>query len=117
MDSRPVLGRNGEDVAAAFYEARGFDVLERNYRVGEGEIDVIARRDDLIVFCEVKTRRSDAWGSPSEAVAWSKQQRLRRLAAKWMRERKPGAVGIRFDVISIVLRQGGSEVTHLPSAF
>ena len=117
MDSRPVLGQNGEDVAAAFYEARGFDVLDRNYRVGEGEIDVIARREGLVVFCEVKTRRSDSWGLPAEAVDWRKQQRLRRLAARWMRENKPGSAEIRFDVISLVVRDGGTEITHLPSAF
>ena len=117
MDSRPILGQNGEDVAAAFYEARGFDVLDRNYRVGEGEIDVIARREGLVVFCEVKTRRSDSWGQPAEAVDWRKQQRLRRLAARYMRERKPGPAEIRFDVVSIVVREGRTEVTHLPSAF
>lgn len=117
MDARPVLGRNGEDLAAEMYESLGYRVLERNFRVDQGEVDIVVERDGVVVFCEVKTRRSDLWGSPAEAVAWQKQQRLRRLAARWMRERKPGAVEIRFDVVSIVMRDDSTELTHLPNAF
>lgn len=117
MDARPVLGQIGEDLAAEMYESLGYRVLERNFRVNEGELDVVALKGGVLVFCEVKTRRSDAWGLPAEAVEWRKQQRLRTLAARWMRERRPGAVEIRFDVISIVMRDGRAEITHLPGAF
>ena len=99
------------------YERLGYRVLERNFRVDEGELDIVAQLGDVLAFCEVKTRRSDLWGSPAEAVAWKKQQRLRRLAARWMHERRPGPVEVRFDVVSIVVREDGTEVTHLPGAF
>ncbi len=78
---------------------------------------MIAARGKTIVFCEVKTRRSDRWGLPAEAVEWRKQARLRRLAARWLRERQPGDVEVRFDVVSIVVREGRPELTHYPDAF
>ena len=99
------------------YERDGYVILERNYRVREGELDVIARRGRIVVFCEVKTRRSDRWGLPAEAVEWKKQARLRRLAARWMRERQPGEVDVRFDVVSIVVGEDGPGLTHFPNAF
>jgi putative endonuclease len=112
-----VLGQKGEDLAVEMYESLGYRVLERNFRVDQGEVDIVVERDGVVVFCEVKTRRSDLWGSPAEAVAWRKQQRLRGLAARWMRERRPGAVEMRFDVVSIVVGDDSTELTHLPNAF
>ncbi len=99
------------------YSRFGYRTLERNYRVPEGEIDIIAARGKTVVFCEVKTRRSDRWGLPVEAVEWKKQARLKRLASRWMRERKPGDVEMRFDVVSIVVRDGRPELTHFVDAF
>lgn len=112
-----VFGRRGEDLAARLYESSGWRVLERNYRVPEGEIDLVARRGGVVAFCEVKTRGTDRWGLPAEAVAPPKQARLRRLAARWMSERRPGPVEIRFDVVSIVVREGRPELMHFPNAF
>ncbi len=117
MDPRPSLGRAGEDVAARLYRRLGFSVLERNYRCREGEIDLVAARGRMVVFCEVKTRKSGAWGAPSEAVGWQKQQRLRRLAAAWLHDRRPGPVDVRFDVVSVIVRGARAEVTHIPNAF
>lgn len=117
MDTRPALGRAGEAAAADLYRELGFVIVERNYRCSEGEIDVIARRGDLLVFCEVKTRTSDWWGVPSEAVSWSKQMRIRRLAAHWFNERRPGPVEVRFDVVSVIVRGSHVETTHIPDAF
>ena len=117
MHARSRLGRLGEDAASDLYRRLGFEVVERNYRAGRGEIDVIARRGDTLVFCEVKTRRSNEWGTPAEAVDYAKQARLRRLAAAWMAERKPGYVDVRFDVVSVIVRGGQTDVTHVPDAF
>ena len=117
MNARTTLGRRGEDLAAELYERSGFRIVERNYRTSEGEIDVVARRGDVVVFCEVKTRGTDRWGLPAETVVASKRARLKRLAARWMRERGPGPVEVRFDVVSIVLRNGVPEVMHFPDAF
>jgi putative endonuclease len=118
MPSRALLGRAGEDAAAAYYRGLGFVVVERNFRCPSGEIDIIARRGKTLVFCEVKTRSADRWGDPSEAVGRRKQQRLRRLAGAWLRQHRPGAMEIRFDVISIIFRPDREPaIRHLPAAF
>lgn len=117
MDSRAVLGRAGENAAAAFYRRNGFTVLERNFRCSEGELDLVARRGSLIVFCEVKTRSSARWGLPAEAVDWRKQARLRRLAGRWLAERRPHACDIRLDVMAVEAGPAGLRLTHVPDAF
>lgn len=117
MDARTDLGRTGEDAAAKMYGDSGFLVLERNYRCRGGEIDLVVRRGPLVVFCEVKTRRTDRWGEPAEAVGYAKQVRLRRLAAAWLADRRPGSVEIRFDVVSVIVRPGRVELRHIPDAF
>ena len=117
MDTRLDLGQTGEDAAERFYKKSGFRTLERNYRCKGGEIDLIVGRGSLVVFCEVKTRRTDRWGEPSEAVHYAKQARLRRLAAMWLSDRRPGPVDIRFDVVGVIVRPGRVEVRHIPDAF
>ena len=117
MDTRPALGRAGEDVAAAFYLRNGFRVLDRNFRCQAGEIDLVVRRGSLVVFCEVKTRSRTAHGAPAEAVDGRKQVRLRRLAGQWLAERRPRARDIRFDVIAVEAASNSLRVTHLPDAF
>lgn len=101
MDTRRSVGDAGEAAVAAWYEARGFAVVARNWRVREGELDIVARHGPLLVFCEVKTRRSDAFGLPVEAVTARKRARIRVLAARWLAEQRPGAVDVRFDVASV----------------
>ena len=97
------LGAHGERLAAAWYVQRGYEVLDRNWRCREGELDLVLGRDDLVVICEVKTRSSTRYGSPFDAVTPAKQVRLRRLAARWLRERAAGrAAEVRFDVAGVV---------------
>jgi putative endonuclease len=110
---RQALGRRGEDLAAAWYEARGYRVVDRNWRCREGELDLVVRADGLVVFCEVKTRTSDAFGTPAEAVTRAKQQRLRRLATIWLRERRARAPQLRFDVAAVM----GRDVEVIEDAF
>ena len=99
------LGAEGEAQAAAWYEAEGYEVLERNWRRREGEVDLIVRRGATVVFCEVKTRTSDRFGTGAEAVLPAKQRRIRRLASRWLAELTPavgrGRIELRFDVVSI----------------
>jgi putative endonuclease len=99
---RQALGAEGEAMAAAWYEANGYEVLARNWRCREGEIDLILRMRRTIVFCEVKTRSSDAFGLPAEAVTRTKRERLRHLAAKWLDESPIHPIGIRFDVAAVL---------------
>ena len=117
MNARGQLGSDGEDIACKHLEALDYEVLERNYRCEDGEIDIVAARAGTIVFCEVKTRRTDRWGEPSEAVNFKKQARIRRLGARWLLERgaRPGSV--RFDVISLVVNEGGPRLQHHEDAF
>jgi putative endonuclease len=100
---RRALGIAGEDAAASWYEAAGYEVVARNWRCALGELDLVLRRGRLVVFCEVKTRSSDAFGAPVEAVTRERQQRLRRAAARWIDDAagfRP--VEIRFDVASVM---------------
>jgi putative endonuclease len=100
--SKIEYGRHGEDLAVAWYEARGYAIVARNWRSTEGEIDIVARRGRLVIIAEVKARTSDLFGHPAEAVVRQKQQRLRGLAAAWLRENKVRGVGLRFDVVSVL---------------
>ncbi len=89
-------------------------MVARNWRSRQGEIDLIARRGGLLVFCEVKTRASTAFGEPFEAVTRTKQMRLRRLAAEWLRSSTSrGRYELRFDVASV----RGPSVEVLEGAF
>lgn len=113
-EARRALGSQGEAMAASWYESRGYRVLARNWRCREGELDLVLRLGGTYVFCEVKTRTSQAFGTPAEAVTWRKQARLRRLAARWLREAAPGpALDVRFDVASVM----GNHVEVLEAAF
>lgn len=100
--SSQALGARGEQLAAAWYEANGYQVLSRNWRVAEGELDLVVRRQRTIVFCEVKTRSSLAFGAPAEAVTREKRHRIRLLAAKWLETSPVRPSMIRFDVASIL---------------
>jgi putative endonuclease len=101
--ARRLLGHQGEVAVAEWYVARGYDVVARNWRCREGELDLILRQGRLFVFCEVKSRTSTAFGAPLEAVTRDKQTRIRRLAARWLEcEAPPRPLRIRFDVASVL---------------
>ncbi len=110
---RPALGRLGEDAAAAWYVEHGYQIAARNWSCRSGEIDLVCRRGRVLVICEVKTRSTERFGSPFEAVTSSKRRRLRRLAALYLREEASGTSVVRFDVAAV--RDGRVEV--LESAF
>ena len=116
-ERRAALGRHGEDVAAAWYEDHGYEVLARNWRRREGEVDLIARQGRTVAFCEVKTRSTDAFGTGGESVLPAKQRRIRRLAARWLAELTPASgralVDLRFDVVCIT----AGEVDVIEDAF
>jgi putative endonuclease len=93
-------------------------VLARNWRVREGELDLVVRSGTTIVFCEVKTRRSDAFGIPAEAVTPAKQARIRRLAVQWLAAGGDRAASLRFDVAAVTPDGRGQWIVDvLESAF
>jgi putative endonuclease len=106
VSGRRALGAAGEQRAAEWYAARGYQVLDRNWRCRDGELDLIVRLGATVAFSEVKARSSDRFGYPVEAVTRAKQVRIRRLATRWLRERAgsfgPRPTVIRFDVVSVL---------------
>lgn len=121
MRVKDAVGRFGEDVAARVVASAGMTVLERNWRCRDGEIDIVARDGDTLVFVEVKTRSSLGCGVPAAAVDRRKVARLRRLAVRWMaahRDTDRFWAAVRFDVVAVVRRpSGGPDVEHLRGAF
>jgi putative endonuclease len=108
------LGRSGEARAAAHYRALGYTVLAQNWRAGRtGEIDLVLARGSTVVICEVKTRTTDRFGLPAEAVDWRKQRRLRALAFRYLDEHEVRAQVVRFDVASV----RGAVVEVIEAAF
>lgn len=114
---RQRLGGRGEDRAADWYRAAGYDVVARNWRCAAGELDLVVERPGELVFCEVKTRSSDRFGAPAEAVTIAKQRRLRTLAARFLADQPLGAGtagrNVRFDVVAV----SGSTVDVIEAAF
>jgi putative endonuclease len=116
--AREVLGVVGEAAAADRYRSRGFEVIVCNWRCAAGEIDVIARRADLLVFCEVKTRRGASFGGGYESVTARKQRKLRQLADMYLRAGGERPASIRFDVASVTMSaEGRVDVELFEDAF
>ena len=116
-EARLSLGRMGEDAAANYLQRIGMTILQRNLHTPVGEIDLIARQRRTLVFVEVKTRRSSAFGLPAEAVGRRKQQQIIR-AAKWYLNDNPSKkLQPRFDVVSVLVSGDDMEIEHIPGAF
>jgi putative endonuclease len=117
--AKDAVGGYGERVAIAHLVERGLLLLDRNWRCPEGELDAVMRdRGDVLVFVEVKTRRSERFGTPAEAVGPAKVRRMRRLAAAWLAQAGIHPAEVRFDVVEVRPRpSGAADVTHLPGAF
>jgi putative endonuclease len=101
-----LLGKEGEDRAAQFLVQRGYRIIERNYRTKSGEIDLIALHEGVVVFVEVKTRTSDAFGAPELAVDFRKQQRMVKAALGYISYKKLHQIPCRFDVVAITAATG-----------
>lgn len=118
---RRALGAEGETRAAAYLRARGYRIADRNVRAGGVELDLVAERAGLVVFVEVKTRRSTRHGAGELSVGWSKQQRLIRGALAWLAERGRRGRRIRFDVIAWQVDDACADspwrISHYEGAF
>ena len=114
MRAKDSLGRYGEDVAQAYLQAVGIEILERNWRCRIGEIDIVARDGDCLVVCEVKTRRSVAAGGPLEAVTPAKLRRLRHLTGAWLADQDQLFPDVRLDVVGVLCPlRGPATIEHL----
>jgi putative endonuclease len=112
------VGAYGERVAARTLADAGMRIIDRNWRCRAGEIDLVALDGTTVVFCEVKTRRGESFGTPVEAVRPAKVRRLRGLAARWLADHPDVRGEVRFDVIAVWPRPTGpAGVEHLRAAF
>lgn len=111
------VGDRGEELALRLLLAEGYDLVERNYRTRYGEIDLILRDGDCLVFVEVKLRRGTAFGEPVEAVTPRKQETIRSIAEQYIAEREPEFEEARFDVVGILGSGPESGLRHIPGAF
>jgi|YNPBryunderm2012_1023409.scaffolds.fasta_scaffold01107_7 putative endonuclease len=116
-DPRRFTARLGELLAAAWLVLKGYRIAARNWRCAQGEIDLIARRGELLVFVEVKTRTSRAVGAPEEAVTAAKRARLVRLAQVYLSRYRGPTPGCRFDVVAVDASRFPPRLRHLPGAF
>ncbi|NCO66408.1 MAG: YraN family protein [Candidatus Aquicultor secundus] len=113
------LGQSGEEFAARYLRRKNYRILQRNFRTKIGEIDIIASTGKTLIFCEVKTRLSRAYGHPIEAVTPNKQRTIRKVAELYLAMAKDLSEfdSIRFDVISILSEGSSFEVMHWEEAF
>lgn len=113
------LGSLGEQLAEKYLKEKGHLILEKNYRTKLGELDIIAKKDNTIIFLEVKTRTSDAFGAPREAVGNKKQKTIQRLSQQYILHRKLEALSFnyRFDVIEVKIVGKRYKIEHIKDAF
>jgi putative endonuclease len=111
-----VLGRRGEALARDHLVSLGWTILERNYRFGRREVDLIVRRGNLIAFVEVKTRAGEGYGAPEDAVTWHKRKEIEAVAHEYLTRHRPGDVDVRFDVISVTVGRG-VRIEHIEDAW
>ena len=100
-ESTRTIGRNGEEIAAEYLRNNGYRIVEKNYKNRFGEIDVIAKDGNTVVFIEVKTRNTPSYGTPSSAVDSKKQQRIGKVALTYLTKKGLTQHPVRFDVVSI----------------
>ena len=116
--ARITLGKKGENLATDYLKQQGLSIVEQNYRQKTGEIDIIARDGNCLVFVEVKTRNSVQYGMPYEAVTARKQMQISKTALDYLTRNKLADQAARFDVISIIMKKDGkAEIEHLPNCF
>lgn len=110
-------GKEGEEKAVALLVEKGFEIIERNYRYGKGELDIIARDKEFLVFVEVKSRESLEYGKPEEAITKRKMSQIRKITEAYLAEKNITNENIRFDVVAILFLNGEISIEHYENAF
>jgi putative endonuclease len=115
---KQTIGKVGEDLAEEFLVNKGYEIIQRNYRYGHGEIDIIASDRETLVFIEVKTRNNLEFGPPELAVTKSKQRQIRKIAESYLFEKEIKDTDCRIDVIGILLiKNQDPHINHIVNAF
>jgi putative endonuclease len=115
--ARQKFGELGERIAERWLKRQGWRVVQRRFRNGHRDIDLVVERDGTVAFVEVKARRGLAFGDPVEAVNWSKQKELVRSASVWIDRHGKPAESYRFDVVGVLVEGDRVQVRHVPNAF
>jgi putative endonuclease len=110
-------GKKGEDIAVAYLKNKGYRIIERNYKCLFGEIDIVAKDGDMVVFVEVKSRKSERFGDPQGAVGREKQKKISRISLTYLEEKHLYPCDARFDVVAIKMLPAGSIVELIQNAF
>jgi len=110
-------GKEGEKIAAAYLKKNGYRIIEINFRCSIGEIDIVAKEKDDLVFIEVKTRKSIELGYPEQAVGIRKQKKMSQLALWYLQKRKIANTNARFDIVAVTLIPEKNEVRLIKNAF
>ena len=116
-DATKILGQAGEDFSAKFLESRGYKIIDRNFKIRSAEIDIIAEKDNTIIFVEVKTRSNIRHGLPVEAVNLKKQKRIITAASVFLQDEKYFDFNCRFDVIEVYSVDDELKLRHIENAF
>ena len=117
LNLRQKFGKSGEDQAARYLKKNGYQVLCRNYRSRFGEIDIIARDAETIVFVEVKSRRTSSYGHPKYAITYAKQEKISKTALYYLKENGQSNSKARFDVVTITAANPKTSVEIIKNAF
>ncbi len=110
------LGKQGEELAVSFLIKQGYQIISRNYRYQKAEVDIIARKEDILAIIEVKTRSTADFGDPQDFVKGKQIQNLVKAVDFFVNERGL-VVEVRFDIIAIIKNQSGTTIEHLENAF
>lgn len=117
------MGIRGETIAARWLEAHGWIILDRRFRNGHRDLDIVVCRTEagtasrLVAFVEVRTKFSTDFGTPAESVGWKKQRELARSARVWIASNRRSGDNYRFDVLGVIVGQGGVKIQYVPDAF
>ena len=115
--AKQAFGELGERVAARWLSRQGWRVVNRRFRSGHRDIDLVVERDGVVAFVEVKARNGDRFGDPVEAVNWKKQKELTRSAQVWIDRHGRSGEDYRFDVVGVLVQGESVRIRHVPNAF
>ena len=116
MAQHNILGNKGEDLAAQFLQEKGYKILVRNYRYQKAEVDIIAKKGDLLLAVEVKTRSTPDFGNPQDFVKPKQIQQLVKVVDFYIQDQNL-EVEVRFDIVAIIKNKAGTKIEHLEDAF
>ncbi len=116
MYKRHLIGKSGEEIATAYLRENNYQIIERNFECRQGEIDIIAKDKNEIVFIEVKTRTNYLYGLPSEAVDNIKQNHIKKVINYYIYKNKLENAFLRIDVIEVEIKKGKAYINHIKKA-